>query len=149
MTQEKVTRVGVNQFDMVGVKIEHLAPIKKSTEKVGEITEKAGKELGLAAGTAVYGGGGDASLIGVGAGAVEIGDTHIYSGTSGWVGTVVPEQFVDAGAMMASIVGVNPETYNFFGELEVHERTFFQTTRHNYLFPSWRLRTIILLVCLL
>lgn len=108
--------------DMVGVKIEHLAPIKKSTEKVGEITEKAGKELGLAAGTAVYGGGGDASLIGVGAGAVEIGDTHIYSGTSGWVGTVVPEQFVDAGAMMASIVGVNPETYNFFGELETSNK---------------------------
>lgn len=108
--------------DMVGVKMEHLAPIKKSTEKVGEITEKAANELGLAAGTAVYGGGGDASLIGVGAGAVEIGDTHIYSGTSGWVGTVVPEQFVDAGAMMASIVGVNPETYNFFGELETSNK---------------------------
>lgn len=108
--------------DMVGVNIEHLPPIKKSTEKVGEITEKAAKELGLAQGTAVYGGGGDASLIGVGAGAVEIGDTHIYSGTSGWVGTVVPEQFVDAGAMMASIVGVNPETYNFFGELETSNK---------------------------
>ena len=55
--------------DMVGVKMEHLAPIKKSTEKVGEVTESAAKELGLAPGTAVYGGGGDASLIGVGAGA--------------------------------------------------------------------------------
>lgn len=108
--------------DMVGVNIEHLPPIKKSTEKVGEITEKAAREIGLAPGTAVYGGGGDASLIGVGAGAVEIGDTHIYSGTSGWVGTVVPEQFVDAGAMMASIVGVNPETYNFFGELETSNK---------------------------
>lgn len=108
--------------DMVGVNIEHLPTIKQSTEKVGEITERAAKELGLAAGTAVYGGGGDASLIGVGAGAVEIGDTHIYSGTSGWVGTVVPEQFVDAGAMMASIVGVNPKTYNFFGELETSNK---------------------------
>lgn len=108
--------------DMVGVKTEHLAPIKKSTEKVGEVTEKAAKELGLAPGTAVYGGGGDASLIGVGAGAVEIGDTHIYSGTSGWVGTVVPEQVVDAGAMMAAIVGVNPETFNYFGELETSNK---------------------------
>lgn len=108
--------------DMVGVKMEHLAPIKKSTEKVGEVSEKAASEIGLASGTAVYGGGGDASLIGVGAGAVEVGDTHIYSGTSGWVGTVVPEQFVDAGAMMASIVGVNPETYNFFGELETSNK---------------------------
>lgn len=108
--------------NMVGVNIEHMPPIKKSTEKVGEVTEKAAKELGLAPGTAVYGGGGDASLIGVGAGAVEIGDTHIYSGTSGWVGTVVPEQLVDAGAMMAAIVGVNPESYNYFGELETSNK---------------------------
>ena len=108
--------------NMVGVKMEHLAPIKKSTEKVGEVTEQAAKELGLAPGTAVYGGGGDASLIGVGAGAVEIGDTQIYSGTSGWVGTVVPEQLVDAGAMMAAIVGVNPETFNYFGELETSNK---------------------------
>lgn len=108
--------------DMVGVNIEHLPPIKPSTSKVGEITEKAAAELGLAPGTAVYGGGGDASLIGVGAGAVEVGDTHIYSGTSGWVGTVVDSQVVDAGAMMASIVGANPETYNYFAELETSNK---------------------------
>ena len=108
--------------DMVGVNIDHMPEIKKSTEKVGEVTEKAAQELGLAPGTAVYGGGGDSSLIGVGAGAVEIGDTHIYSGTSGWVGTVVPEQLVDAGAMMAAIVGVNPKSYNYFGELETSNK---------------------------
>lgn len=108
--------------NMVGVNIEHLPPIKKCTEKVGEVTEKAAQELGLAAGTAVYGGGGDASLIGVGAGAVENGDTHIYSGTSGWVGTVCAEQTVDAGAMMAAIVGADPESYNYFGELETSNK---------------------------
>ena len=108
--------------DMVGVNIEHMPVIKASTEKVGEVTAQAAKELGLAEGTAVYGGGGDASLIGVGAGATEIGDTHIYSGTSGWVGTVVPEQLVDAGAMMAAIVGANPKTYNYFAELETSNK---------------------------
>lgn len=108
--------------DMVGVNIEHMPEIKASTEKVGEVTEKAAEELGLAAGTAVYGGGGDASLIGVGTGAVEVGDTHIYSGTSGWVGTVVDKQLVDAGAMMASIVGADPEAYNYFGELETSNK---------------------------
>ena len=108
--------------DMVGVNIEHMPPIKASTEKVGEVTKQAAEELGLAEGTAVYGGGGDASLIGVGAGATEIGDTHIYSGTSGWVGTVVPEQLVDAGAMMAAIVGANPENYNYFAELETSNK---------------------------
>ena len=94
--------------DMVGVNIEHMPVIKASTEKVGEVTAQAAKELGLAEGTAVYGGGGDASLI--------------YSGTSGWVGTVVPEQLVDAGAMMAAIVGANPETYNYFAELETSNK---------------------------
>lgn len=108
--------------DMVGVNIDHMPVIKASTEKVGEVTKQAAEELGLAEGTAVYGGGGDASLIGVGAGATEIGDTHIYSGTSGWVGTVVPEQLVDAGAMMAAIVGANPETYNYFAELETSNK---------------------------
>lgn len=108
--------------DMVGVKMEHLPPIKACTEKVGEVTESAAKELGLAPGTAVYGGGGDASLIGVGAGAVEVGDTHIYSGTSGWVGTVVEKQVVDAGAMMAAIVGADPSSYNYFGELETSNK---------------------------
>lgn len=108
--------------DMVGVNIEHMPPIKKSTEKVGEVTQAAAAELGLAPGTAVYGGGGDASLIGVGAGAVEYGDTHIYSGTSGWVGTVVDKQVVDAGAMMAAIVGADPEAYNYFAELETSNK---------------------------
>ena len=108
--------------DMVGVDMKHLPEIKKCTDKVGEVTAKAAEELGLAQGTAVYGGGGDASLIGVGAGAVEIGDAHIYSGTSGWVGTVVPEQMVDTGAMMAAIVGANPETFNYFGELETSNK---------------------------
>ena len=60
-----------------GVNIEHLPTIIKSTDIVGGITEKAAKELGLKEGTPVFGGGGDASLIGVGAGAVELGDTHI------------------------------------------------------------------------
>ncbi|MEG2118697.1 MAG: FGGY family carbohydrate kinase, partial [Clostridia bacterium] len=73
----------------IGVKLEHLARIIKSTDKAGTLTKKAAAELGLCEGTAVFGGGGDASLIGIGAGSVDVGDTHIYQGTSGWVSTVV------------------------------------------------------------
>jgi len=107
---------------MFGINTDHLPIIKACTDKVGEVTEKAAKELGLAPGTAVFGGGGDASLIGVGAGAVEVGDTHVYSGTSGWVGTVVEKQVVDTSAMMAAIVGADPEAYNYFGELETSNK---------------------------
>ena len=63
---------------MFNVKPEHMADIIDSTALVGGLTERAAGELGLCEGTPVFGGGGDASLIGVGAGAVALGDTHIY-----------------------------------------------------------------------
>ncbi len=107
---------------MFGVNMEHLPEIKACTDKVGEVTEKAAAELGLAPGTAVFGGGGDASLIGVGTGSVEVGDTHVYSGTSGWVCTVVDKQVVDTGALMAAIVGADPKSFNYFGELETSNK---------------------------
>ncbi|MCM1364730.1 MAG: FGGY-family carbohydrate kinase [Ruminococcus sp.] len=103
---------------MFGVDMKHLAKIIKSTDYVGGLTKQAAEELGLAENTAVYGGGGDASLIGVGAGAVKKLDTHIYMGTSGWVSTVVDKSLVDVAALMASTVGAQPGLYNYFAELE-------------------------------
>ncbi len=100
------------------VNMNHLPKIVKSTDVVGKVTAKAAAQLGLAEGTPVFGGGGDASLIGVGAGSGAIGDTHIYSGTSGWVGTVVEKQTVDTSAMIAAIVGADSDTFNYFAELE-------------------------------
>ena len=96
----------------------HLPRIIKSTDKAGTLTDKAAAELGLAAGTPVFGGGGDATLIGIGAGCTEVGQTHIYSGTSGWVSTIVDRQSVDADAMIAAIVGAEPGKYNYFAEME-------------------------------
>ena len=57
-------------------------------------------------------------LIGVGAGAVALGDTHIYCGTSGWVTTVVDKNIVDTSAMIAAIVGAQNGKLNYFAELE-------------------------------
>jgi len=104
--------------DIFDVNMNHLPPIIKSTDKVGGVTKKAAEQLGLKEGTPVFGGGGDASLIGVGAGSCSVGDTHIYSGTSGWVGTVVDKQLVDTSAMIAAIVGADPESFNYFAEME-------------------------------
>ena len=104
--------------NMLGVHENHLAPIIKSTDRAGTLTAKAAAQLGLKEGTVVFGGGGDASLIGVGAGSVALGDTHIYSGTSGWVSTVVDKSIVDTSAMIAAIVGADPGKYNYFAELE-------------------------------
>lgn len=103
---------------MLGVNMDHLPEIVKSTDVVGGLTKKAAEDLGLCEGTPVFGGGGDASLIGVGAGAVRPGDTYVYSGTSGWVSTVVEKQVLDVFAMIASTVGAQPGLFNYFAELE-------------------------------
>lgn len=100
------------------VDMRHLAKIVKSTDAVGGLTKKAADELGLKEGITVFGGGMDASLIGVGAGAVKKNDTHVYMGTSGWVSTVVDKSIVDASAMIAAVVGARPGFYNYFAELE-------------------------------
>ena len=97
---------------------EHLPDIIASSDQAGSLTEKAAAELGLAPETPVFGGGGDASLIGVGAGCTSVGDTHIYCGTSGWVSTVTDRQLVDVSAMIAAIVGAQSGRYNYFAEME-------------------------------
>ncbi len=104
--------------EMLGVNPAHLAEIIPCTAEVGRLRRAQAEELGLAEGIPVYGGGGDASLVGVGAGAVALGDTHIYSGTSGWVSTVVGKSMVDAGAMIAAIVGAQENSFNYFAEQE-------------------------------
>lgn len=116
-------RAGKNCFskeicDILGVDMAHLPKIVSAVDQVGTLTAKAAERLGLSVDTKVFGGGGDASLIGVGAGAVAVGSTHIYSGTSGWVSTVVDTRKIDLNAMIASIVGANDLTYNYFSELE-------------------------------
>jgi len=103
---------------MFDIREDLLPPIIKSTDKVGDLTEQAARELGLCKGTPVFGGGGDSSLIGVGAGAVEVGDTHLYSGTSGWVITVTDKQMVDVNYMIAATVGAQEGKYNYFAEME-------------------------------
>lgn len=104
--------------DLFGINMEHLPKIIRSTDMVGGLTKKAAKELGLKEGTPVFGGGGDASLIGVGAGCTNLGDTHIYDGTSGWVITVTDKQMVDVTAMIAAITGAQEKRFNYFAEME-------------------------------
>ena len=101
-----------------GVDMTHLPSIIQSADQVGVLTDQAAAELGLTPGTPVFGGGGDASLIGIGAGAAAVGSTHIYCGTSGWVSTVTDRQLVDVDAMIAAIVGAQKGRYNYFAEME-------------------------------
>ncbi len=103
---------------MLKVNMNHLPTIVHSTDQVGTVTKKAAERLGLVRGTPVFGGGGDAAVIGLGAGSTKGGDCHIYMGTSGWVSTVVPKSMVDAASKTAAIVSVIPGMFTYFSELE-------------------------------
>jgi len=101
-----------------GVNMDHLPDVVESEHLVGGITSLAAEQLGLDEGTPVFAGGGDASLIAVGAGAVAKGDTHIYVGTSGWVSTIVDKQKLDLSSMIGSVPAAKSGIFNYFGEQE-------------------------------
>lgn len=109
---------------MYGVDPKHLPKVIDCSEQAGVLTGKAAHELGLRPGIPVYGGGGDATLIGVGAGCIDVGDTHIYCGTSGWVGTVIDRQVVDIFAKIAGIIGTETGKYIYFAEMETAGKCF-------------------------
>lgn len=109
---------------MYGVDVAHLPRVIACTDVAGTLTAQAAEELGLAPGTPVYGGGGDATMIGLGAGCTDVGETHVYSGTSGWVGTVTDKQVVDVVSMIAAILMPEKGRYNYFAEMETAGKCF-------------------------
>ncbi|MEG1791521.1 MAG: FGGY-family carbohydrate kinase [Clostridia bacterium] len=76
----------MSAFPLIGVEIEKLPPLVKSTDKIGNgLTEKAARDMGLNIGTPVFGGCDDVQAACVGSGKNGDGDVHIYLGTSAWV----------------------------------------------------------------
>ncbi|SHI61943.1 xylulokinase [Butyrivibrio fibrisolvens DSM 3071] len=113
-----------------GVRMDHLPEIIDCSDEVGFLTTEAARQLGLSEDTRVFGGGGDATLIGVGAGCINPGETHIYSGTSGWVSTVTDKQKVDIVSMIAAVVGAKDGIYNYFAEMETAGKCFEWVKEH-------------------
>lgn len=113
-----------------GVDQKHLPKVIDCTDEAGKMTGKAASELGLKEGTPVFGGGGDATLIGVGAGCIKPQETHIYSGTSGWVSTVTDKQIVDVVSMIAATVGAKSGIFNYFAEMETAGKCFEWVKEH-------------------
>lgn len=73
-------------FMITRIGTEKLPDLVRSTDLVGQLTEKAAAELGLHTGVAVYGGCDDTQSAAVGTTAIGEGEAHIYVGTSAWVG---------------------------------------------------------------
>ncbi len=117
------TRPGKNAWNRplcrtFDVDMNHLPEVIDSTDVVGPLGKKAAAEMGLVEGIPVFGGGGDVSLIAIGAGCLDLYDTHIYMGTSGWVASCVDKRMVDVGRFIASIMGAIPGRYNYVAEQE-------------------------------
>jgi xylulokinase len=103
---------------MYGINPKHMPEIIDCTEKAGELTMKAASDLGLKEGIPVFAGGGDTTFVSIGAGACNVGDTHIYVGTSGWVSTFLDHQVVDINAMITGVLSACHGYFNYYAELE-------------------------------
>ena len=115
---------------MYKVKPKHLPPIINSTDLAGGLTEEAAKDLGLKAGTPVFGDGGDTTFVNIGAGCTTPGDTHIYVGTSGWVSTFLDYQTVDINAMITGVLSAIPGYFNYYAELETAGKCYEWVKNH-------------------
>lgn len=73
-----------------GIDKELFPELVLSTEVIGVLSRPAASELGLIEGTKVFGGCGDIPAIAIGSGCSKRGNTHIYLGSSGWLGASVP-----------------------------------------------------------
>jgi xylulokinase len=65
----------------------------ESTDAVGALTAAAAGQLGLPEGVTVFGGFGDLVAITWGVGRAQLGDAHIYFGTSSWLVSLVEDRF--------------------------------------------------------
>ncbi|HSV98280.1 MAG TPA: FGGY-family carbohydrate kinase [Spirochaetota bacterium] len=103
---------------MFDVDMRHLPPVIKSTDVAGKLSARAASEMGLEPGVPIFGGGGDTSLISIGSGCLDLYDTHVYIGTSGWVASNVDRRMVDVGNFIASILSAIPKSYLYVAEQE-------------------------------
>jgi len=86
-----------------GIAMEKLPEIVHCTDVVGPLCPSAARELGLSQATVVVAGSVDVSAAAVGSGAVGDGETHIYVGTSCWIGAHVPFKKTNVVSQIASV----------------------------------------------
>lgn len=86
----------------LGLDAGKLPPIVRSTDVLGPLLPDVAAALGLPASTPVVAGAVDTSAVAVGA-AVSDFETHLYLGTSSWLGAHVPEMRTDVRHKIAAV----------------------------------------------
>ena len=100
------------------VDTDKLPKVIDSTDIVGEISESTAKQTGLAVGTAVIGGIIDSSGVQYGSGAVDVGESMVYWGTSGWVGTVLDKMKIDLISRTGALIAAENNKFHYYACLD-------------------------------
>ncbi len=87
----------------LGIDRDKLPEIVGSTDRLGPLGADAADALGLGRDVVVIAGAIDNSAVAVGAGAVRDFDTHLYLGTSSWLGAHVPSKKTDLMSKIAAV----------------------------------------------
>jgi xylulokinase len=101
-----------------GIDAAKLPQIKESTEVAGYLSRDVAQELQLPEGIPVMVGAGDMASAAVGSGAIHPGETHVYVGTSSWIGAHLPGRKKDLSHYMGSICSAQPDLYLCIAEQE-------------------------------
>ncbi|MFX0039739.1 MAG: FGGY-family carbohydrate kinase [Promethearchaeota archaeon] len=106
----KMFKVDINKFP---------SDLKNATDILGPIKNEVADEIGLNRGTKVIMGAPDVPSANIGSGAVQDYETHIYIGTSDWIGCHIPFKHVDIFHNMASLPSAIPGRYILANEQEI------------------------------
>jgi xylulokinase len=101
-----------------GIDESKLPRIKKSTDVAGYVSRDAAQELQVPEGIPVMVGAGDMASAAIGSGAIHPGETHVYVGTSSWIGAHLPSRKKDLSHYMGSICSAQPGLYLCIAEQE-------------------------------
>jgi xylulokinase len=101
----------------IGIPMDRLATLAKTTDILGTLSPTAARELGLTTKTQVVCGCGDVPAVAIGSGAIADGKPHLYVGSSGWIAEHQKEvQFDLTGA--GTIASANPDRLLLTGQME-------------------------------
>jgi xylulokinase len=87
----------------LGVDRDKLPEVVGSTDRLGALSAEASSALGLKREVVVIAGAIDNSAVAVGAGAVRDFETHLYLGTSSWLGAHLPFKKTDLASKIAAV----------------------------------------------
>lgn len=102
-------------LEMLEIDPQWMPQLFEGTEKTGEITKSAAKEIGLAVGTPVVAGGGDQSAQAVGVGAVSSGIVALTLGTSGVIFTSTGKPFIEPEGKLHAFCHAVPGKWHLMG----------------------------------